>query len=325
MFDILQIIPGRKKLTQSGWHSFNAVCCHHMGHTSDKRGRGGIHFDGENWSYHCFNCGFKCGFILGRQLSKNTKQLLTWSGMDIDDINKYSLESLQHKDLLDFVKVKKEKKKIKFKEVKLPEADLIDIDNIKHETFIKYLNKRKVDVHKYPFMCTPDEEGRNSNRIIIPFTFQNKIVGHTSRFLDDRKPKFISEQPNGYLFGYDLQKSDWQICIVVEGIFDALSIDGCALTNNGINDIQAELLRQLNRKIIVVPDQDKSGMDIIDKALDYGFYVSMPNWENGIKDVNDAVIKYGKLPTLLSIIQSATNNKIKLEVKRKQLDKRLQH
>jgi hypothetical protein len=66
-------------------------------------------------------------------------------------------------------------------------------------------------------------------------------------------------------------------------------------------------------------------MEIIDKALDYGFYVSIPNWDDGIKDVNDAVIKYGKLPTLLSILQSATNSKIKLEIKRKQLDKRLQH
>ena len=61
------------------------------------------------------------------------------------------------------------------------------------------------------------------------------------------------------------------------------------------------------------------------KALDLGFHVSIPNWESGIKDVNDAVIKYGKLATLLSIMQSATNSKIKIEIKRKQLDKRLQH
>lgn len=326
MFDILQLISGKKKLTQGGWHSFNAVCCHYRGHTPDRRGRGGIKFaNADNWSYHCFNCGFKCGFTLGKSITKNTRQLLSYLGLDKEQIDRYSFESLQHKDLLDFVKIKKEKKRVKFKEVPLPEAELIDINNPNHEIFIQYLNNRKVSIKDYPFMCTPDEEGRQANRIIIPFTYEHKIVGHTSRYLDDRKPKFISEQQSGYLFGVDLQKPEWQVCIVTEGIFDALSINGCALTTNAINDEQAEILKSLNKKIIVVPDQDKSGMDVIDRALDLGFYVSMPEWDIGIKDVNDAVIKYGKLSTLLSILQSATNSKIKTEIKRKQLDKRLQH
>jgi len=326
VFDILQVIPGKKKLSQSGWHSFNAICCHNRGHKADTRGRGGIRMDGDNWSYHCFNCGFKCGFVLGKSITRNTRTLFSYCGVDKEQVDKWSFESLQHKDLLDFVKVRKEKKKIKFKETHLPEAELISIDDPKHSIFVDYITRRKVNVKDYPFMCTPDMEGRQSNRIIIPFTYENKIVGHTSRYLDDRKPKFISEQQSGYLFGVDLQKPDWQVCIVVEGIFDALCINGCALTTNAISDMQADILKQMNKKIIVVPDQDKSGMEIIDKALDYGFYVSIPSWEYGIKDVNDAVIKYGKLPTLLSILQSATNSKIKLEMKRKQLDKqRLQH
>jgi len=325
VFDILQVVPGKKKTTQSGWHSFNAVCCHYRGHKADRRSRGGIKFDNDNWSYHCFNCGFKCTFTLGRTLTRNTRQLLSYCGMDKDDINKYSLESLQHKDLLDFAKAKREKKKIKFKEMHLPDAELIDETNVKHQIYVSYLHKRKIRINDYPFMCTPEAEGRQANRVIIPFTYEGKIVGHTSRYLDDRKPKFISEQQSGYLFGVDLQKPEWQVCIVTEGIFDALSINGCALTTNAINDEQAEILRNLNRKIIVVPDQDKSGMDVINRALDLGFYVSMPDWDDDIKDVNDAVIKYGKLPTLLSILQSATNSKIKTEIKRKQLDKRLQH
>jgi len=325
VFDILQVIPGKKKLSQSGWHSFNAVCCQYRGHNADKRGRGGIRMEGENWSYHCFNCGFKTGFTLGRQLTKNTRQLLFWAGMDKDDINKYSLESLQHKDLLDFTKVKKEKKKVVFKEMRLPDAELIDKNNPKHEVYVTYLNKRKISIGNYPFMCTPDLEGRQSNRIIIPYTYENKIVGHTSRYLDDRTPKFINEQQQGYVFGYDLQKPEYEVCIVSEGIFDALSINGCALTHNTISDTQAQILKNLNKKIIVVPDQDSTGLKICNKALDYGFYVSLPDWEIGVKDINDAVIKYGKLATLLSILQSATNSKIKIEVKRNQLDKRLQH
>jgi DNA primase len=172
-------------------------------------------------------------------------------------------------------------------------------------------------------MITPNEEGRNNNRVIIPYTFENKIVGHISRYLDDRIPKYIKEQQLGYVFGYDLQKPDYEVCIVVEGVLDALSINGCALTHDTISDEQAELLRGLNRRIIIVPDFDKSGLSIIERALELGFEVSLPNWANDIKDTNDAVLKYGKLPTLISILRAATNSKIKIEMQRTKIAKRI--
>jgi hypothetical protein len=324
VFDILHVVPGKKKLTQSGWHSFNAVCCHNRGHKADRRGRGGIKFDGDNWTYHCFNCNFSCSFSLGRQFSNKTRTLLFYCGMDKDDVDRYNLESLQHKDLLDFTKKAKENRKIVFDKIDLPDnVELIDIENPKHTSYITYLNNRKISIKDYPLMCTPDERGRNADRIIIPYTYKNKLVGYTSRYLDDKSPKFINVQQQGYVFGIDLQKKDFSVCVVVEGIFDALSINGCALMHNTINDTQATLLKSLNRKIIVVPDQDKTGLEICDKAIDFGFYLSLPDWEHGIKDVNDAVIKYGRLPTLLSILQSATNSKIKIEMQRKKIDKRL--
>jgi DNA primase len=149
------------------------------------------------------------------------------------------------------------------------------------------------------------------------------MVGHTSRYLDNRTPKFIKEQQTGYVFGYDFQKPNWEVCLVVEGIFDALSINACALTHDTISDEQAEILRRLNRKVIVVPDLDKTGLAICDRALELGFHISIPNWDDGIKDTNDAVVKYGKLPTLLSILQNATNSKIKLELQRKKIAKRI--
>jgi DNA primase len=172
-------------------------------------------------------------------------------------------------------------------------------------------------------MITPHEAGRQGNRIIIPYTYHNKIVGHTSRFLDNKIPKYINEQQQGYVFGIDFQKPNWEVCILVEGIFDALSINACALTHNTINDDQVELLSQLNRKIIFVPDHDKTGLETIDRALELGYSISIPDWDRGVKDVNDAVIKYGKLTTLLSILQSATTSKVKIEMQRRKLDKRI--
>ena len=321
MFDILSIIPGKKKNTQSGWTSFNAICCGFKGHKPDQRMRGGIKFDGENWAYACFNCGFKTGFTLGKSIAPNTRKLLQYCGIEDAQITKWSLESLQHKDLLDYIRVKKQKSRIKFQDHTLPAGELIDVNNKKHDTFSEYLLNRAIDPDSYPFLITPHEKGRNGNRIIIPYTYKNKIVGHTSRFLDNRTPKYINEQQPGYVFNIDSQKPDWQVCIVTEGIFDALSIDGVAVMHNDINNDQATLLGSLNKPIILVPDRDTTGLALCDKALELGYQISLPNWDAGVKDVNDAVVKYGKLPTLISILQAATSSKIKIELQRKKIAK----
>lgn len=322
MFDILSIIPGKKKNTSSGWTSFNAVCCSHQGHKADRRSRGGIKFDGQaNWSYHCFNCGFKCNFTLGRSITYKTRSLLKWCGIDELEIQRWSLESLQNKDLLDFTQPKKQKLKLKFKDHTLPDGQILNVDDPSHKIYVDYLHKRKIDTNDYPFLITPHELGRNANRIVIPYSFKNKIVGQTSRYLDDKTPKYINEQQPGYVFNIDRQQDDWSVCILVEGIFDALSIDGIAVMHDDISSEQAQLISTLNRPVIVVPDRDKTGMKMIDRALELGYQVSLPNWDKEIKDVNDAVVKYGKLPTLLSILNSATNSKIKIELQRKKIGK----
>lgn len=321
MFDIASLIPGRKKQTGSGWTSFNAICCVHRGHKADTRSRGGIKFDGQtNWVMHCFNCSFSCSFTLGKTISVKTRQFLTWCGADSEQIQRWSLESMQHRDLLDFTQTKKVEQ-IKFKSKSLPEGEILDINNPKHQIYTEYLQQRKIDLDKYTFTVTPDDAARNKFRVIVPYTFKGKIVGNTSRFLDNRIPKYLNDQQKGYVFNIDMQQPEWQVCIVTEGIFDALSIDGVAVMHDDISSEQAQLLAQLNRRIIVVPDFDKTGFKLIDRALELGYSVSLPNWEAGIKDVNDAVKRYGKLPTLLSILQNATMSKIKLEIQRKKIGK----
>ncbi len=322
MFDILSIIPGKKKRTHGGWQSFNAPCCHHLGHRADDRGRGGIHLDGPNWTYHCFNCGFKCGFTLGQTIQYKTRQLLSWCGIDDIEIQRWSLESLQHKDLLDFTQPKK-KIKIKFNEHKLPEGELLDRNNPSHKIFIDSVEKRGISIDEYPFLITPDQSGRMSNRVVIPYTYKGNIVGHTSRFLDNRIPKYLNEQQPGYVFNIDMQKPEWAVCILTEGIFDALAIDGVAVMHDDISSEQAQLLSTLNRTIIVVPDRDEAGLKMCDKALELGYQVSLPNWGIDVKDTNDAVVKYGKFQTILSILQSATNSKIKIELRKKQIVKQI--
>jgi hypothetical protein len=324
MFDILSLIPGKKRQTSSGWTSFNAICCVHAGHRSDTRYRGGIKFDGQtNWVMHCFNCGYKCSFTLGKSIFPKTRQFLIWCGVDSEQVQRWSLESLQHRDLLDTLLQRKKLEIIKFKSKKLPEGEELDSSDPRHKFYVDYLTKRKINYSIYPFLVNPNAKSRNQFGLLIPYTYKNKIVGHTTRFIDNKIPKFINDQQPGFVFNIDMQKSDWQVCIVTEGIFDALSIDGVALTHNDISSEQAMVLSQLNKKIIMVPDRDLPGLKITDRALELGYHVSLPNWEADVKDVNDAVVKYGKLPTLLSIIENATMSKIKIELRKKQIAKGL--
>ena len=319
MFDILALIPGKKRHTNSGWTSFNALCCDKRGHKPDRRNRGGIKKDGVNWTYHCFNCGYSCRFELGKTLNGKVRSLLKWCGIDDTQIQRYSLESLQQKDILSTLLQNKKSENIKFKTFKIPEGELLKENDSKHKIYVDYLKRRKIDLQQYQFYVNPEGKQREKYGIIIPYTYHGKVVGNTTRFIDGRIPKFINNQQTGYVFNIDKQRYDWQVAIVTEGIFDAMCIDGLALMHDDISNEQAMILATLNRKIIVVPDRDEAGLKITDRALDLGYSVSLPNWHNNVKDVNDAVVKYGKLPTLLSILESATTSKIKIEMRKKQI------
>ena len=93
--------------------------------------------------------------------------------------------------------------------------------------------------------------------------------------------------------------------------------------HNDINEDQVMLLRQLRKRIIVVPDYDRAGMELAHKALELGFHISLPKWENGIKDVNDSVVKYGRLATTLSILQNVTTSRILLHMMENKIESRL--
>lgn len=319
MIDIVSFLPGKRKQTSSGWISFNAPCCVHRGENQDKRQRGGLKVEGNNWSYHCFNCSYTAGFTMGKPLSFKAKSLLKWLGVDEQQIEIINLESLRHKSIHGMIEDNRVIKKfeVKFEKRELP--DSLEAITPEHSLQYEYLKKRCIPLN-YPFLTNPDAPRTG---ILIPFTYNNQIVGSCTRFLDDRVPKYINDMQRGYVFGTDLQKKDWESVIVVEGIFDALAINGVAVLHNAINDEQIELIKSLSRRVIVVPDQDHAGMNLVDQAVELGWSVSMPDWGEGIKDVNDAVIKYGRLATLIMIMQSQTNNKIKIEMRKKQIDKRI--
>jgi hypothetical protein len=234
-----------------------------------------------------------------------------------EEIERINLESLKHKSIEGLLGERQEIVN-KLQNIEFEDRDLPADTQPLNETAEEYLRNRCIP-QDYPFMYkTMPRPG-----IVVPFTHDNQVVGHTTRFLDDRMPKYIQDIQPGYVFGTDLQGANWQHVIVVEGVFDALCINGLAVLHADINDAQVRLIRSLGRDVVVVPDQDEAGMKLVDRAVELGWAVSMPNWPAGVKDVNDAVIQLGRLGTLITIMQSRETSKIKIELRKKALVKRL--
>ena len=326
MIDVFSYLPANRKNSSSGWISFNAPCCVHNGESEDQRRRGGIKVNDQGWSYHCFNCGYTASFVLGRNVTYKARKLLQWLHVPVEEIDRINLESLKHRSALgmldDRIRVLQALQDIKFDEAELPPYSvLITPESPEYQ----YLENRHVPLN-YPYMM--EDVGRLKNQytrpaIIIPFTYHNTIVGSAKRFLDDRNPRYLNDMQPGYVFGTDLQQNSWQHVIVVEGVFDALCIDGLAVLHADINDAQARLIRSLGREVTVVPDQDLAGVKLIDRALELGWAVSVPDWGVDVKDVNDAVKKYGKFSVMSSIFAARNVSKIKIEIAKRSLVKKL--
>jgi hypothetical protein len=325
MLDVVSYLPSRRKTTQSGWVSFNAVCCTHNGESQDRRQRGGIKLDNQGWCYSCFNCGFSTGFRLGHALSIKARRFLSWLGVPPEEIDRVNLESMKYRSMEGLAQQRyrtPQATSVQFDEIDLP-ATLELVTEQSHPRAWSYVCDRAVPLD-YPFMTERSDAATTTRpHVILPFTYHNSLVGYTYRFLDSRMPKYVSSLPKDYVFGVDLQKPNWQHVLVVEGVFDALSIGAVAVLHADISDGQAQLIRSIGRMVTVVPDQDQAGMRLVDQALELGWAVSMPEWHSGVKDVNDAVKRYGRLGALLTIMQARETSRIKIELRRKWLDKRI--
>ncbi len=331
---VLQLLPARKKTGQNGWTSFNAPCCTHNGESADTRGRGGIKTNAGAVSYHCFNCGFKASFVPGRHLTFKFRKLLSWLGADDLTIRRLVIDAVRLKELVAPEELAKEpEQEIVYEERQLPEQArnvvelanfyiIGDYNNVPAELLaaIEYVHRRDIDLGKYEFYWTPEEAYNLHRRVIIPFYYRGKIVGYTSRAIADGiKPKYWSNHPADFVFNLDNQQPSSKFVVVCEGPFDAMSVDGVAINGAEISDIQVEQIDRLQREVIVVPDSDRAGRKLVDRAVEAGWTVSFPVWLETCKDINEAVVKYGKLFVLKAILEARETSRLKIELKKKKL------
>ena len=310
---LLTYLPAKRKHTPSGWIGFNAVCC------DDKRQRGGFIVNGgDAVSYHCFNCGFKCSWQPGRHISQKMNKFMRDLNIPDDVIAQLRLEALKF-DTNNTVEIRSIIPKFDVRALPMdsqPIAELLDNPPEKLIPVLEYMVNRQLFPEDYPFHWTP--KIGFSNRLIIPFYKDGACVGYTARAINqEANPRYLSEQQPGYVFNLDSQIDDRAFVIVCEGPIDAISINGCALMGSEIKDGQNWLLKQLGKEIVLVPDRDHEGPKTVEQAIEFGWSVSMPDWPPGVKDINDALVKLGKLATLWLIVSAKESNGLKIQLRAK--------
>jgi len=136
-------------------------------------------------------------------------------------------------------------------------------------------------------------------------------------FEQSDKVKYYTDVQPGYVFNMDAQDWSRKFVLVTEGPFDAITVSGVSILGSEINDTQRELIEGLGRQIIVVPDRDAPGEKLINQATEFRWSVAFPEWDKTVGDVADAVLKYGRLFTIQSILKTTESSKLKIDLKRK--------
>lgn len=330
---ILQNIGPLKDAPKS-WKKRNCMLCHTQGHGKDTRNRFGIQFNPQSIAIHCFNCGFNASFIEGKDLSKSFKFFLNQLHINEELIKQIEFEIFKQKKNLvsiregDEIEDKETKFKTlfqKWKQIELP------TDSLSIKTWLEYgltdINFLRVvnyalDRHIFDlenFYWTPITEHNLHQRLLIPYYYNKKIVGFTSRLCYDTKekiiPKYYQQCPTDFVYNLDPQQ-DWlrKYVIVTEGVLDAWVVDGVGILGE-VNQDKADIINRLQKEIIVCPDRDKKGWDLVEIAIENDWKVSFPKWDLDIKDAAQAAKKYGRLLTTYSIISSAITGKEKIKIR----------
>lgn len=314
---IESLIRSRIVFEKSNAKGFNTVKCK-LKNCLDYKDRGGFKFENGNIIYSCFNC----STILVHNesqfnISKPFRNLLNSFNISNEEINEELGRSFiknKSDNSLTLIKNREDKKRYyQVKEISLPNNSYLlseaSADDPWKTIAEQYLELRglKTDDHNYYLSSDPDYR----DRLIIPFYKRGKLIYWQARsFIDGVKQRYLNPPVNSenndksiIIFNVDeLDKYDNKILFVVEGVFDAIPINGIALLGSTITEQQMEMLMSSKRELVFVIDKDKNGFKLGNKVLDVGWKITLLS--GNYKDVSEAVGSFGKLWVTKNLIEN---------------------
>lgn len=325
---------GLRKRRAGGFTDICCPMCVSRGTSRDRKFRCGVKPSATGVGVNCFNCGFKTGWTQGRTLLPDMKEFLRAVGVSETALARIgSMAALLQRHTLEGG-LRVAHPPTHFSPVALPPGSrpidawaaegCIDPDFLAVAT---YMLERGSDVGAWAgYHWTPDATAGMNRRLVIPFQYGTETVGYTARAIDPAvEPRYVSSKRPDFLFNSAvLRKPRRRYAILLEGVFDALALDGVALLGSTVTPRQAAWLKASGQQVIVMPDRDEAGDKLIDAALRHGWSVAFPHvkgmkswWDADVKDAAEAVRRYGRVWTLLSIIETATADPSVIAVRRR--------
>jgi hypothetical protein len=291
----------------NGWQTMNCPMCVQNGQSRpDTRHRGGVRIDGDVIGYHCFNCGYKTGWRPGNRLGFKMVKLMRAFGIDEGEIQRLKIQ-LWDQISEDEVTIEEPFEKPNWPEIVWPWPVQQPTD-----LAVEYIASRGL-TGLADWVMSDDQP----NRVILPYLSNNKLVGYYARYIGTppgATVKALSSRPPKFVFNLDRQLATRKYCIVVEGEFDALSIDGVAIMSNNMSPEQAKIIEDLDNEPVILADRDRAGASLLDQGLGLGWSASFPDWPGDIKDANEAIQRFGRVATLQSIIAAIETNPLKIKL-----------
>jgi hypothetical protein len=245
------------------------------------------------------------------------QDLLRWLGASDDQVNRIAFECLKieaGKKANDVIAIPEFTPRDMPKNSRLITEDLI-LEDERVIPVVEYIYSRGLTLEDCDFYWS-DHPGF-TDRFLIPLTVDRRIMGYIGRKCREGKPKYLTEHPPHIVFNLDKQPYDRKFVLVFEGSIDAIMLGGVAVLTNEISSEQALQINKLGKQVIVVPDQDKAGETMARQAIDLGWSIAFPNWDEDIKDAGDAIKRYGRLATMISIMKNVETTELKSKLRMK--------
>lgn len=175
-------------------------------------------------------------------------------------------------------------------------------DEPNHEKFKRYIDSRRISYNNFYIF----DHGAYFNKLIVPFFYNTMLVGFQALDITGKTNPVKKGNPNLIFLPNGVMPAE---PIVVEGVFDALSVpDGVAILQSTITKKQAYLFR--NKKPILLPD--RSGSRFMSDARIYGWRVSIPKWQS--KDANKELQDFGKFVTAKKVYDGIISSTTQAEL-----------
>lgn len=331
-------LPSGSKIT-SKCVEMNCPCCIYMGEKrQDTRRRGGFFNNGNEIGYNCFNCGYKFRADDSSELPFKAIKLLELLNVPKSEVNKLHFLSLKlnpiKRNLGSTVSSNSFNKPINlnFKNVDLPKGTVLLHDYLEEndcdpesDAFQAYIYAKSRGIGDYPYLLwSPSKEYKINKRLIIPYMYNDNVVGYTARLFikeQNKSERYINNNPNqNYVFNIDtLFRKDRKIVIINESVLDSILYDGVGLMGAYPNVDQCNIVNSFKGRKILVPDLNIAGLKSVETAIKNGWEVFFPSWSYGF-DLGEAVQHFGKIFVLESIINDSIKDPLEIKVKKNLLN-----